>query len=175
VSDDQEISADDILEETPSISPMAMSLALPSDSPEKAEGDDDLARILFAHRKQKLRKLVSVAVGASMVIILAATIRTGVEAATTPSRTAAAAAPPPVAVAALVAPVSEPEHKPLPPAVGTITAPRGQAFTVDGIARAAGASVIVPCGSHVVRVGREAPQTLDVLCGKTIVAGRAKK
>jgi hypothetical protein len=183
VSDAQEINTDDILEETPSISPMAMSVPLPIDAPEGSGDDEDVGAMLLAHRKLRLRKIVKTALAASVAIILVASIRTGVEAATTPARAAAAEAPrvtqpvappppAPVAVAAVVAPAPA---APLPPAVGTITAPRGQAFTVDGIARAAGASVTVPCGSHVVRIGRDAPQTLDVLCGKTVMAGAKAK
>jgi hypothetical protein len=96
VSDIQEIGADDILEDTPSLSPMAMSVPLPIIAPEVL--DEDVAQMLLAQRKVRLRRIVKAALGASMLIIAVATLRTGIESVTS-ARAPAAEAPPPVATA----------------------------------------------------------------------------
>ena len=65
---------------------------------------------------------------------------------------------------------------PSAPLAGTITlGPRARTITVDGNRLTPTTSLIVPCGEHVVRVGKDKAQTVDVPCGGIILLRRSSK
>ena len=187
----QEIRGIDILEEipldrndTPSIAPFEVDIKAPVMSwpaihARRAESTFEIDAV--QPRPRGLRMIVAGAMLFSILILGGAGIRAALR--SSPSSDAsraetvyvratemkksaapreAAAVPPPAVTSA--------------PLAGTITlGSRARAITIDGTRLTPTTSIIVPCGEHVVRVGKDKAQTVDVPCGGTIVVKRSSK
>ena len=132
-------------------------------------------------RPRRLRRIVAGAMLFSVLILGGAGVRAGLSA--SPSSDAPRAATVFVSVPEItknatprVASVIPQPAIPSAPLAGTITlGPRARPITIDGNRLTPATSVIVPCGEHLVRVGKDKAQTVDVPCGGTIVLKRSSK
>ena len=187
----QEIRGIDILEEipldrneTPSIAPFEVDIDVPARSwptmsARRAESTFELDAVPPPPRR--LRMIVAGAMLVSVVILGGAGIRAALNASPSSDAPRAAtvfvrATEMPKSAAPRVASVIPQPAIASAPLAGTITlGPRARPITIDGTRLTPTTSVIVPCGEHVVRVGKDKAQTVDVPCGGTIVLKRSSR
>ncbi len=174
----------DSRDETPSIAPFEVDIEMPVMSwptmdARRAESTFDIEAPPPPPRR--LRMIVAGAMVFSGLILGGAALRTVITAGESSDAPRTAATQvfvrmTPATVTHAAAPSIVQPAIPSAPLAGTIdVGSHPRAITVDGKHLTPTTSVIVPCGEHVVRIGKDKAQTIDVPCGGTYVVKRAGK
>ena len=160
-----------------SIAPFALEIELPHVqqhrplAPSDSSGTSEVSFATRVKPTRRLRAVVEITMAASLLIIAAGAVRahlspTNDEPPTIVLPAAAAAAP--------LAPAQETKPAEPLPTTGTLTRVTRAKLTVDGVPITA-PSALVPCGSHVVKVGAEKARTVDVPCGGSLAIDQAHR
>jgi hypothetical protein len=124
--------------------------------------------------RRRLGVVVAIAVGASLLILVAAAI-SGISGPRDPHAQLAATPPPQQAAIAVPAPLLLPSPAPVDPTVGTLRMDgslEGQRVYLDGVPLTASAALL-RCGPHNVAIGSTTrTRTVDVPCGGEITVYR---
>jgi hypothetical protein len=182
-----EIDVNDILEEVEGVGSMAPVAMDDGSNPSvwKASGvADETVKIRLQPRRQTVLRGVAVGVVGLCTTLLVTVALLGKDEAPAPAAGGSISAAP-VATAFSREPAPEaPDPSPwtavaepstTPPSSGTISVARGAGpLVIDG-ARSTATAVVVPCGSHSLRVGRGATRSVVVPCGGSLAVERSGK
>mgnify|MGYP006915170254 CR=1 FL=1 len=184
-----EIQAADILEEIEvapgrrptSIAPMAIDAPIPAPRPSYRSSVwlADLTSQIAAMPRQVPRHfkvIVASACALSVLIIVAAAIRTHLDAEASREEAAALTRETTSTAGPVLPPPAEIDINSLPQSSdpGKIEiVEEGKVFKVDGVVQNT-SSVIVSCGTHTVQLGSDKPRKVDVPCGATVEVSSTK-
>ena len=159
-----------------SIAPIAIEIPLPRSprfaAPEPRVSADSSIVEIRVGPPRRLRAIVEVAMAVSLLILAAGAVRAhmssepeGPPIILTQPNTSSATAPPATV---------DVQNLPAVPTTGTIARADAARVVIDGTKLSA-SSAVVPCGSHVLRIGNAKPRSVDVPCGGTLSIDAAGK
>ena len=159
-----------------SIAPIAIEIPPPPSprfvAPEPRVSADSSIAPLRVGPPRRLRAIVEVAMATSLLILAAGAVRAhmssepeGPPIILTQPNTSSATAPPATV---------DVQNLPAMPTTGTIARADAARVVIDGTKLSA-SSAVVPCGSHVLRIGNAKPRSVDVPCGGTLSIDAAGK